>query len=59
MVKNKPRKMPNEQPAKSDDRPGVGTQLTEFGRRFGGLDLKTARDPSPAEPAKFDADASL
>jgi antitoxin FitA len=32
---------------------GLGTQLAELGRRFGGIDLKIVRDKRPAEPAKF------
>jgi hypothetical protein len=31
----------------------VGSELAEFGRRFGGVDLETIRDPSPTEPTSF------
>ena len=32
----------------------LGSELAEFGRRFGGLEIKTTRDPSPTEPASFE-----
>jgi len=32
----------------------IGTELAAFGRRFGGIDLKIARDKTPAEPATFE-----
>lgn len=32
----------------------VGSRLAEFGRRYGGLELDTARDSSPTEPASFE-----
>ena len=32
----------------------VGAELAAFGRRFGGVDLETTRDPSPTEPASFE-----
>jgi plasmid stability protein len=32
----------------------VGSELAAFGRRFGGVDLQTIRDPSPTEPASFE-----
>jgi plasmid stability protein len=32
---------------------GLGTQLAEFGRRYGGIELNYKRDPRPAEPADF------
>jgi antitoxin FitA len=32
----------------------LGAELAKFGRRFGGLDIKTTRDPSPTEPASFE-----
>jgi antitoxin FitA len=31
----------------------VGSELAALGRRFGGIDLKIARDKTPAEPAKL------
>jgi plasmid stability protein len=31
----------------------VGAELAAFGRRFGGVDLETTRDPTPTEPASF------
>lgn len=31
----------------------VGAELAAFGRRLGGVDLATTRDPSPTEPASF------
>ena len=31
----------------------LGAELAAFGRRFGGVDLETTRDPSPTEPASF------
>lgn len=31
----------------------LGAELAAFGRRFGGVDLDTTRDPSPTEPASF------
>jgi antitoxin FitA len=39
-------------------RPGarikIGSELAAFGRRFGGLDLDTTRDPAPTEAADFE-----
>jgi antitoxin FitA len=32
----------------------IGAQLAAFGRRFGGVDIETARDPTPTEPASFE-----
>jgi plasmid stability protein len=32
----------------------VGAEMAAFGRRFGGVDLQTIRDPSPTEPASFE-----
>ena len=32
---------------------GLGSQLAALGLRFGGVELKIARDSRPAEPAKF------
>ncbi len=32
---------------------GFGSQLAALGRRYGGMDLKIARDPRPIEPADF------
>lgn len=32
----------------------IGSELAAFGRRFGGLDLRTARDRMPTEPATFE-----
>ena len=32
----------------------IGSELAAFGMRFGGLDLDTSRDQSPAEPAVFE-----
>jgi plasmid stability protein len=31
----------------------LGAELAAFGRRFGGVDLETTRDPPPTEPASF------
>ena len=42
------------QAAHPDERVRIGTQLAKFGRSFGGLDLETARDPQPTEPATFE-----
>lgn len=35
-------------------RVGLGSQLAAFGRRFGGVELDVARDPSPTEPVEFE-----
>jgi antitoxin FitA len=35
-------------------RVGLGAMLTAIGRDFGGVDLDTARDQTPAEPADFE-----
>ncbi len=32
----------------------IGSALTAFGQRFGGLDLDITRDPAPTEPATFE-----
>jgi plasmid stability protein len=32
----------------------IGSELAAFGRRFGGIDVDVARDPTPAEPAVFE-----
>jgi plasmid stability protein len=32
----------------------VGSELAAFGRRFGGLDLKVSRDPTPLKAATFE-----
>jgi antitoxin FitA len=32
---------------------GLGSQLADLGRRFGGIELNIARDTRPAEPADF------
>ena len=32
----------------------IGSELAAFGRGLGGLDLDTARDPVPVEPASFE-----
>jgi plasmid stability protein len=32
----------------------IGSELAAFGQRFGGIDLETARDRTPAEPAVFE-----
>ena len=32
----------------------IGSELAAFGLRFGGLDLDTARDQTPTEPAVFE-----
>jgi plasmid stability protein len=32
---------------------GLGSQLAALGRRFGGIDIKSTRDPRPIEPADF------
>ena len=32
----------------------IGSELAAFGKRFGGLDLKIARDQTPTEPAVFE-----
>jgi len=31
----------------------IGAELAAFGQRFGGVDLKIARDKTPAKPAPF------
>ena len=31
----------------------IGSELAAFGKRFGGVDLKLARDQTPTEPADF------
>jgi plasmid stability protein len=32
----------------------LGAELAAFGRRFGGVEIETTRDPSPTEPASFE-----
>jgi len=32
----------------------IGSELAAFGQQFGGLDLDTERDQTPADPAAFD-----
>ena len=32
----------------------IGSELAAFGKRFGGIDLKIARDQTPTEPAEFE-----
>jgi len=32
----------------------IGSELAAFGRRYGGIELKTKRDPRPIEPATFE-----
>jgi antitoxin FitA len=32
----------------------IGTELAEFGKKLGGLELEFTRDPSPTEPAEFE-----
>jgi antitoxin FitA len=32
----------------------IGTELAQFGRKFGGLDLDITRDATPTEPADFE-----
>ena len=32
----------------------IGSELADFGRHIGGLDLVTTRDQTPAEPAVFE-----
>ncbi len=32
----------------------VGSELASLGKKYGGIDLKIARDKSPAEPASFE-----
>ena len=32
----------------------IGSELVAFGKRFGGIELKTARDKTPTEPAVFE-----
>jgi plasmid stability protein len=32
----------------------IGSELTAFGQRFGGVDLAVWRDRTPIEPAKFE-----
>jgi plasmid stability protein len=39
--------------ASSSSEMGLGSQLAALGRRFGGIDIKFARDPRPVEPADF------
>ena len=33
---------------------GIGSSLKAFGRRFHGVDLAVDRDPSPAQPIRFE-----
>jgi plasmid stability protein len=33
--------------------PKIGSELAAFGRRFGGVDLRTVRDQTPTEAATF------
>lgn len=40
-------------PGKPEAPVKVGTELTEFGRQFGGVDLDIPRDPAATEPAEF------
>jgi plasmid stability protein len=32
----------------------IGTELAAFGHRFGGVDLKSKRNPRPTDPAVFE-----
>ena len=43
-----------EQAVRPEGRIKLGTELAEFGRKWGGLELDITRDPSPIEPANFD-----
>lgn len=43
-----------EEAVRPEARLKIGSELAAFGRRFGGLDLDTARDRTPAEPANFE-----
>lgn len=43
-----------EQAVRPKNRIKVGSALAAFGRRFGGLELDSGRDPSPSEPAAFE-----
>jgi plasmid stability protein len=43
-----------EQAVRPPTRVKIGSALTAFGQRFGGLDLDITRDPAPTEPATFE-----
>ncbi len=43
-----------EQAVRPEVRLKIGSELAAFGQRFGGLELKVTRDPSPTQPAIFE-----
>ncbi len=43
-----------EQAVRPELRLKIGSELAAFGQRFGGLELKVTRDPSPTQPAIFE-----
>lgn len=43
-----------EEATRPQNRIKVGTELANFAKQFGGLDLEMTRDASPIEPASFD-----
>ena len=43
-----------EQAVRPETRLKIGSELAAFGERFGGLELKVSRDPSPTQPAAFE-----
>ncbi len=42
-----------EEAVRPPSRVKMGTALAEFGKKYGGIDLKIVRDPAPPEPADF------
>ena len=43
-----------EQAVRPETRLKIGSELAAFGERFGGLELRVSRDPSPTQPAAFE-----
>jgi len=43
-----------EDAARPETRVKVGSELADFGKRFGGIDLDLTREQAPAEPATFE-----
>lgn len=43
-----------EEAVRPDARVKIGSELAEFGREFGGLDLDTTRDRTPTDAATFE-----
>jgi plasmid stability protein len=41
-------------PAAFDTRIKIGTELADFARQYGGLDLNIARDRTPSKPVQFE-----